>query len=160
MHEVCNFTVYNSAYKSCCGCREELSWGSTTQQSHLSYQHAATLVVAVIRTQSFKTWSIFRGGSHHASAMEQNLCRLLRWVSCMSLCTQLLVLAQLLSRYYAPAAYPECCRQNTTAVSRTIYTLWLSFVAIFHNCCHSYSPYKNLTYNPDVAHAYRIKLQC
>ena len=48
MHEVCNFTVYNSAYKSCCGCREELSLGSTTQQSHLSYQHAATLVVAVI----------------------------------------------------------------------------------------------------------------
>ena len=157
MHEVCNFTVYNSAYKNCCGCREELSLGSTTQQSHLSYQHAATLVVAVIRTQSFKTWSIFRGGSSHASAMEQILCRLLHWVSCMSLCTQL---AQLLSRCYAPAAYPECCRQNTTAVSRTICTLWLSFVAIFHNWCHSYSPCKNLTYNPDVAHAYRIKLQC
>ena len=58
-------------------------------------------------------------GSCHASAMEQNLCRLLCSVSCMSLPTQLLALVHLLSRCYAPAAYPKC-RQNTTAISRTV----------------------------------------
>ena len=59
-------------------------------------------------------------GSHHASAMEQNLCHLLCLVNCMSLPTQLLALVHLLSRCYAPAAYPECRRQNTTAISRAV----------------------------------------
>ena len=34
--------------------------------------------------------------------------------------TQLLALVHLPSRCYAPDAYPECRRQNTTAISRTI----------------------------------------
>ena len=58
-------------------------------------------------------------GSHHASAMEKHLCRLLCLLSCISLSTQLLALVYLLSRCYAPAAC-QCRRQNTIAISRTI----------------------------------------
>ena len=36
------------------------------------------------------------------------------------LSTQLLALVHLLSRCHAPAAYPECRRQKTTAISCTI----------------------------------------
>ena len=70
----------------------------------------------------------------------QQLCAkfLLPTTFCMSLFTQLLTLVHLLNRCYAPAAYPECCRQNTT-------------VPGYHNCRHSSSPcqsinlYENLT---------------
>ena len=56
----------------------------------------------------------------HQLSVEQNLCRLLRSVSCMSLPTQSLALVHLLSRCYASAAYPKYRRQNTTAISRTV----------------------------------------
>ena len=69
--------------------------------------------------------------------MEQNLCRLLRLVSCMSLSSQLLALVHLLSRCYAPAAYRECRRQNTTAISRTVGLHAPAIIpSISHNCRH------------------------
>ena len=78
-------------------------WDSTTQQRHLSYQHAATLslvvvVIGYVRTQSgmhsppTKLVAFLRNRSYYASAMEQNLCPLLHSISCMSLSTQLLAL--------------------------------------------------------------------
>ena len=106
-------------------------WGSTTQQSHLSYQHAATLVVAAKYEQSLACvyyspqelrhlWEIAYRGKSPRISYGANVCCLLRSISCMSLSTQLLTIAYLLSMCYAPAAYPECHRQNTTAISRTI----------------------------------------
>ena len=107
--------------------KKRLSRGSTTQQSHnLSYQHTVTLVVAVTyRTQSGMhspqelrhLWEIVQA-SCYASAMEQNLCRLLHSVSYMSHSTQLSALVHLLSRWYAPAAY----------------TIWLSRVDTLFDC--------------------------
>ena len=41
-------------------------------------------------------------------------------INSINLSTQLLALVHLLSRCYTPAAYPECRRQNTTAISRTV----------------------------------------
>ena len=127
---------------------KSFSWGSTTQQSHLSYQHAATLVVAVIgkvRTQSGMhspsrleaSLRNSRGKSPRISFnMEQNLYRLQRSVSCMSLSTQLLALVYLLSMCYAPAAYPKCRRQNNcylsynTRCARSGCHSWLSFITV------------------------------
>ena len=67
--------------------------------------------------------------------MEQNLCRLLRLVSCMSLSTQLLALVHLLSRCYTPAAYPECRHQNTS------YNCYLSYNRCARSGCHSWLPF-------------------
>ena len=75
---------------------KSFSWDSTTQQSHLSYQHAATLVVAVIgfsKSEHSVACIVLQDLRHllgleescHASAAEQNLCHLLRSVSWMSL---------------------------------------------------------------------------
>ena len=81
---------------------------------------------------------------HHL--MEQSLCCLrdLVRLSC-SLSTQLLALVYFLSRCYTPAACPECCHRNITAISRTIgaHTLavlagflhkWLSFKLTLAGC--------------------------
>ena len=110
-------------------------------------------------------WEIVEG-SCHASATEQNLCRLLHLVSCMpSFSSQLLALSEhSLSRCYAPAAYPECRHPNTTAISRRVGMHALAIIpSISHNCHHWSSPcqsinlYENLTSH--VAHSYCIKLQ-
>ena len=76
-------------------------------------------------------------GSHYATAVEQNLSRLLRSVSCMNFFTQLLALVHLLSRCYTPAAYSKCRHQNTTAISCTLDRCahsdchsWLSFITV------------------------------
>ena len=79
--------------------------------------------------------------------------------------TKQLALVHLLSRCKAPAAYPECRRQNTTVISRTIgehlpavipgYLSYLSFKLTL-TC---YKLYENLTYTLHVAGGYRVKLQ-
>ena len=102
--------------------------------------------------------------------MEQNLCRLLRSVSCVSLSTQLLALVHLLSRCYAPATYPKCRRQNTTATSCTIDThaladipgYFLSVVIQAHPglLAEHQVIHKNFTYTLHAAGGYYVKLQC
>ena len=94
-------------------------------------------------------------GKSPSTAIKQNLCPLLCSVSCMSLSTQLLALVQLLSRCYAPAAYPECHCQNTTAISCTLDRCtrsgchsWISFITVVIQlaCCQSIKLYENVTY--------------
>ena len=76
----------------------------------------------------------------------------------MNLSTQLLALIQVLRT----AAYPECCCQNTTGISRTVIVHTWVVIPGYHNCRHSSSPrqsimlYENLTYTP---HAARVELQ-
>ena len=111
--------------------QKSFSWGNTTQQNHLtctqlysgccSYQPKSDRAQSGMHSHPRLEASLRNSrGKSPRSAIEQNLCRLLRSVSCMSLSTQLLALVHLLSRCYAPAAYPECRHQNTTAISRTI----------------------------------------
>ena len=106
---------------------KSFSWGSTTQQSHLPYQHAATLVVAgIVTTQS---------GMHSPSRFEASLRNSRGKSPRISYGAKSLPPTQfgklhepfyttvspcVLSKCYASAAYPECRRQNTTAISRTI----------------------------------------
>ena len=107
-------------------------------------------------------------GSCHTSAIEQNLCHLLHLVSCRSFSTQLYSPCTL-NWVYAPAAYPKCRCQNTTAISHTmgadalaVIPGYLSSIKLTLVCCHcqSIKLYKNLTYTPHVTRGYRIKLQC
>ena len=102
--------------------------------------------------------------------MEQNLCCILHLVSCMSLPTQLLALVHLLSRCCAPAAYPECGHQNTTAISCTIgaqalavisgYLSYLSSFKLTLACCQSIKLHEILlTLHMRLAAIALIKLQ-
>ena len=50
--------------------------------------------------------------------------------------TQLLGLVHLLSRCYAPAAYPEHHRQNTTAISRTVDAHARAVIPGYLSCRH------------------------
>ena len=110
-------------------------------------------------------WEIVEGNCH-ASVMDQNLCRLLRSVNCMSLSTQLVALVYLLSRCYAPVAYPECCRQNTTAISHTLDRCapsgchsWLSFITVIIQAHPSLLPEHQVVWNLTYAlHAFGPQL--
>ena len=75
--------------------------------------------------------------------------------------TQLLALVHLLSRSYAPAAYPEC-HQNATAISRIV---GAHAPAVIPGYIYGSSPSrsssctKSFTYTLRVARGYHVKLQ-
>ena len=80
----------------------------------------------------------------------------------------LLSLVPFLSRCYAPAAYPECCHRNTTAISHTVgvhtpavlpnYLSWLLSFKFTLIGCKRIKLYENLTLHR--ACGYCVKLQC
>ena len=80
---------------------------------------------------------------------------------------QLLALVHLLSRCYAPAAYPECHHQNNCYLSYNRCACsgchsWLSFITVIIQAHPSLLPEHQLvrkSYTPHAACAYCIKLQ-
>ena len=79
-------------------------------------------VIGKVRTQSgMHSPSRLEAFLKTSRAMEQNLCRLLRFGKLHEpFYTTVSPSTLTQSRCYAPAACPECCRQNTAAISRTI----------------------------------------
>ena len=114
----------------------------------LSYQHTATMVIAVIcRTQSgmhspsgLEASSRNSEGSYHTSAIEQNLCHLLRSVSCMGFSTQLYSSCTL-NWVGATLQLPipnVVAKTQLLSLVQWAQMLWLSFLAI---CRQSSSPW-------------------
>ena len=99
--------------------------------------------------------------------MEQNLCRLLHLVSCMSLSTQLLALVHLLSRHYTPACLSMSSPKHNCYLSynRCAHSgchSWLSFITVIiqaHPSLLSEHQVVRKSYTPHAACGYRIKLQ-
>ena len=64
--------------------------------------------------------------------------------------TIILTLVHSMSRCYAPAAYPKCCRQTQLlSLVQQVRRLWLSFLAILHNCRHSIQAHLRLSQLPE-----------
>ena len=151
---------------------KNLSWSSTTQWSNLSYQYAATLAVAQrpwhvaeqiylrdfccrqVWTQSglsciVFTWSREKlaDGGRYASAMKQNLCRVLCSVSLHHNCYT--SVSACIYRHmvgtHVPAAYSDVAA-HTTAVHCTVDA---HILTILHGCLQ-YASYFKLTLKLDA----------